>query len=110
MKLVMNRTIGPGRLTLIMVVLISWLTILIVGIASAQQCKPLLIPGKRTLYQRVVTHPGADLYLSPGDSAQKPQKSIKPFTVYYVYERSSKNGTNWLMVGSSSNCKTRRSL
>lgn len=105
MKMMMNRTIGPGRLCLLMVVVISWLTILLVGIASAQQCKPLLIQGKRTLYQRVVTHPGAHLYIAPGDLALKPLKTIKPFTVYYVYERASRNGTHWLMVGSSSNCK-----
>jgi serine/threonine-protein kinase PpkA len=53
----------------------------------------------------VVTHPGAILHSAPGESEQKFQNRIKPFTVYYVYERATRMGSNWLMVGSSSNCK-----
>jgi serine/threonine-protein kinase PpkA len=105
MKQTMIRAIQPCGVLFWMMVIISLPAILLAGIASAQQCKPLLIPGKRTLFQRVVTHPGAKLYISPGETEQGSQTSIKPFTVYYVYERSSRNGTNWLMVGSSSNCK-----
>jgi serine/threonine-protein kinase PpkA len=105
MKQTMIRAIQPCRIYFWMMVIVSLPAVLPAGSVSAQQCKPLLIPGKRTLFQRVVTHPGAKLYISPGEPAQGSQTSIKPFTVYYVYERTSRNGTNWLMVGSSSNCK-----
>jgi len=105
MKPRMFRIVRPGRLFILMTVTVSWLIILSVGIAASQQCKPLLISGKRTLFQRVVTHPGAILYTAPGESEPGSQNRVTPFTVYYVYERASKMGTNWLMVGSSSNCK-----
>ena len=71
----------------------------------AQQCKPLLIPGKRSLFQQVITHPGANLYASASKSAQLLEARIKPFTVYYVYERTSADETDWLKVGLSSSCE-----
>jgi serine/threonine-protein kinase PpkA len=71
----------------------------------AQQCKPLLIPGKRSLFQQVITHPGANLYAAASASAQILEARIKPFTVYYVYERTSADGTDWLKVGLSSSCE-----
>ena len=37
---------------------------------GAQQRKPLLIPGKRALYQKVITHPGAKLFTIDGKSVQ----------------------------------------
>ena len=70
--------------------------------AAAQQRKPLLLTGKRTLFQRVVTHPGARLFASAGDSAPVLDKWIIPFTVFYVYQRASVDGTQWLEVGLSS--------
>ncbi len=56
---------------------------------------PLLQEGKTTLYQRVITHPQANLVQSPNLSAQVVQKNVKPFSVLYVYEE--KEG--WLHVG-----------
>ena len=35
-------------------------------IYAAKQSKPLLIPGKRTLYQKVITHPGSKLLRAGG--------------------------------------------
>jgi serine/threonine-protein kinase PpkA len=72
------------------------------GAATAQQGNPLLIPGKQTLYQKVITHPGAKLFAIDGDSVQVLENWIKPFTVYYVYERASVAGETWLEVGLSS--------
>jgi serine/threonine-protein kinase PpkA len=69
--------------------------------AEGQQRKPLLLQGKRTLFQRVVTHPGARLFAFAGDSAPVLKKWIIPFTVFYVYQRASVNGTEWLEVGLS---------
>jgi serine/threonine-protein kinase PpkA len=71
-------------------------------IYAAQQSKPLLIPGKRTLYQKVITHPGTMLYALAGNSAKVLEKWVKPFTVYYVYQRASVDGEPWLEVGLSS--------
>ena len=71
-------------------------------IYAAQQSKPLLIPGKRTLYQKVITHPGSKLYELAGNSAKVLEKWVKPFTVFYVYQRASVGGRPWLEVGLSS--------
>jgi serine/threonine-protein kinase PpkA len=72
--------------------------------AGAQQCRPLLIPEKRTLFQRVITHPGAKLYASAGQSATVLEEEIRTFTVFYVYEKRSVNGNTWLRIGPSTNC------
>jgi len=55
--------------------------------------KPLLMEGKNTLYQRVLTIPDARLYEIPVGSGTSSE--IIPFSVLYVYERSSE----WLKVG-----------
>ncbi|MCK5418518.1 MAG: VWA domain-containing protein, partial [Desulfobacterales bacterium] len=60
-----------------------------------------LIPGKRTLYQKVITHPGSKLYALAGNSAKVLEKWVKPFTVFYVYQRASVGGEPWLEVGLS---------
>jgi serine/threonine-protein kinase PpkA len=78
------------------------LLVLSAGAAAAQQRRPLLMPGKRTLFQRVVTHPGAHLFSSADAAAPLLEKWIKPFTVFYVYERRHVEGNEWLEVGFSS--------
>ena len=50
----------------------------------AQPRTPLLIDGKKTLYQRVLTRPGAALAAKPGEAGGK---TIEPFTLFFVYER-----------------------
>lgn len=54
---------------------------------------PLLQEGKKTLFQRVVTHPGAQLYAEPG---KKSLRTLTPFTVLYVYAHS----RGWIQAGS----------
>ena len=61
------------------------LSLIWTGAVTAQQRNPLLIPGKQTLYQKVITHPGAKLFAINGDSVRVLEDWIKPFTVYYVY-------------------------
>jgi serine/threonine-protein kinase PpkA len=56
---------------------------------------PLLQAGKRTIYQRVIVHPGAALFQEAAESAEVLQKAVTPFTVFYVYERQG----DWLRVG-----------
>lgn len=48
---------------------------------------PLLQEGKKSVYQRGVTHPGAKLYSGPQDGAQVLQDPIKTFTAMYIYGR-----------------------
>ena len=55
--------------------------------------KPLLMEGKKSLYQRVLSIPDARLYEIPVGSAASSE--IIPFSVLYVYER----GSEWLKVG-----------
>lgn len=68
-----------------------------VALAATAASAPLLLPGKKTLFQRVVSHPASDLMAAPSDTAEKIRKKLTPFTVLYVYER--KDG--WLQVGAS---------
>ncbi|AMB84262.1 serine/threonine protein kinase [Pseudomonas agarici] len=61
--------------------------------------RPLLMAGKKTLFQRVLSQPGAQLYSSPG--GQK-DAVLPTFSVLYVYQRKSVDGTDWLRVGAAS--------
>lgn len=69
----------------------------------AQGRTPLLIDGKKTLYQRVLTRPGASIGAKPGEMGGKP---IKPFTAYFVYDKVDQGGKFWLLVGAASDGKT----
>ncbi|MEG2172609.1 MAG: vWA domain-containing protein [Desulfovibrionaceae bacterium] len=63
---------------------------------SPQATVPLLQEGKKTLYQRIITHPAAAL--RPAPEASSPAAApLKPFTVLYVYERQG----DWLRVGAA---------
>lgn len=46
---------------------------------------PLLQEGKKTLFRRVVVHPGASLLSAPEAGASVVQDQVKPFSVFYVY-------------------------
>ena len=80
------------------------LAIFWVDTAASQNCKPLLLPGKKTLFQRVITNPGANVYVSAGKKAAIVHASVTPFTIYYVYERRQVEGSEWLKVGPSASC------
>jgi serine/threonine-protein kinase PpkA len=101
--MLIRKLIRINALTMSLVVLGSLIMVWVKD-SPAQQCKPLLIPGKRALFQQVITHPGANLYASASQSGQILETAIKPFTVYYVYNRTTAGGKNWLEVGVSSNC------
>jgi hypothetical protein len=58
--------------------------------------RPLLMAGKHTLYQRVLSVPGARLAAAPGGKADTP---VTPFTAFYVYAREPQDGQEWLQVG-----------
>ena len=58
--------------------------------------KPLLMDGKTTLFQRVLSVPDARIYEKPDDSATS--DPVVPFSVLYVYEKSG----DWIRVGHNS--------
>ncbi|MDJ0739039.1 MAG: vWA domain-containing protein [Gammaproteobacteria bacterium] len=63
---------------------------LLPGTAVAAQ--PLLMDGKQSLYQRVLSVPGARLHDGPAGGAGD---AVVPFTAYYVYARRG----DWVQVG-----------
>jgi hypothetical protein len=69
----------------------------------AQPRTPLLLPGKKTLYQRVLTRPGAAVAAQPAAGAGKP---VEPFTPFYVYERVEAGKAPWLLVGAGIDGRT----
>ncbi len=65
--------------------------------ASARE--PLLVPGKTTLYQRVISHPGTVSYKNPNEEITG---VVDSFTPLYVYDKKVVNGEEWLEVSPSS--------
>ncbi|MEG2004460.1 MAG: vWA domain-containing protein [Bilophila sp.] len=65
---------------------------------TAPGTSPLLQEGKKTLFQRVVSHPGAKLYAG-AEAGAATLKEAKTFTVYYIYARQGDR----LAVGVNSN-------
>ena len=66
------------------------------GAGSAD--RPLLMAGKHSLFQRVLSVPGARLADRPGGTADKP---VVPFTAFYVYAREQQGGREWIEVGTN---------
>ena len=71
------------------------LLLLLLVAVPALQAAPLLQEGKKTLYQRVVSHPGAMPLKEARDGAPAAREALVPFTVLYVYARQG----DWLQVG-----------
>lgn len=77
---------------------LSLLSILDAGMffsVADAQAAPLLLEGKKTLFQRVVSHPGARLVAAPAADAAVVKENVTPFTVFYVYARNE----GWVQVG-----------
>ncbi|VVN96358.1 serine/threonine-protein kinase [Pseudomonas fluorescens] len=60
--------------------------------------RPLLMAGKKTLFQRVLSKPGAKLASEAGGA---PDKALPAFSVLYVYQRKEVDGSPWLRVGAA---------
>ena len=58
--------------------------------------EPLLMKGKRELYQRVLAVPGARMATEAGGHGSE---EVTPFTAFYVYARRTLDGTKWVEVG-----------
>lgn len=68
--------------------------------AAGQTRTPLLQENKKALFQRVITHPGAQAATKAGGAGLMP---VTSFTPLYVYAREVVNGEEWLEVSPSSN-------
>ncbi len=62
--------------------------------------RPLLMAGKKTLFQRVLSKPQARFASQPGGAGQGSE--LPAFSVFYVYQRKQVDGQDWLEVGASS--------
>ena len=86
-------------LALICAISFSGLMLLAPCQALAQERAPLLLEGKKTLFQRIIVHPGAKTHAQPGEGEGK---AIKPFSVLYVYgSKNAADGSAWLEVSPS---------
>ena len=61
--------------------------------------QPLLMPGKETLFQRVLTRPGATLHGNPGGAVEA---MLPPLQPYYVFATDG----GWLEIGTDSRATT----
>ncbi|HDH9217072.1 TPA: serine/threonine protein kinase, partial [Escherichia coli] len=80
-----------------------WLTLILSSLilaapVSAEEKKPLLQDGKKTLYQRVLTYPGCQI----ADAVGKTGKEQPAFSRFYVYQRQKQGADEWLQVGPDS--------
>lgn len=66
--------------------------------AAAQERQPLLMEGRQTLYQRVLSRPNAVLREEPDAGSRLAAPFVPPFTIYYVFDRRTEGGTEWLEV------------
>lgn len=82
-----------------------WLAGLLLTLSFCAQANrtPLVLEGKESLYQRVLTAPGARLYDGAGG---KSTTDLVPFSALYVYARKQAAGRDWIEVGSNSHGKT----
>ncbi len=67
---------------------------------QAAELKPLLMEGKKTLYQRVLSTPDARIYEQTSRTSNS--QEVVPFSVLYVYEKQD----GWIKVGYDSFGKT----
>ena len=74
----------PFLPVLLPLLLLAALTLLAAPCGAAQ---PLLQEGKKSVFQRVVTHPGARLYAGPEAGAATLRERIPTFTAMYIYDR-----------------------
>ena len=68
--------------------------------AAAAERQALPMPGKTSLFQRVLTRPGAALRNSAADTTPHGAE-LSPLSVFYVYDRQQVKGADWLEVGTA---------
>ncbi len=91
----LNRLAKLGSLA---VSLFAVMFVLFLSSAFAAQ-EPMLIPDKRTLYERVLTRPDAGLYRDA--SSQDLIETLPPFEIFYVWAEKEVDSKVFLQVGRS---------
>ncbi len=80
------------------------LAVVLVGLgaaaAAAAERQALPMPGKTSLYQRVLTRPGAALRDAPSTTARRGAE-VPPLSVFHVYDRRQVQGSDWLELGTA---------
>ncbi|MCO6417505.1 VWA domain-containing protein [Siccirubricoccus sp. KC 17139] len=72
------------------------------GGGQAGRPAPLLVPGKRSLYQRVLLRPGATLHQAPGG----PGRPALGFSAFFVYAKQGRGAEEWLQIGPAPDGRT----
>ena len=85
-------TLRPLKLALIVLLAAA-------GPAAAQERQALLMEGKKSLFQRILTRPDAQLRKAVGGDVDQ---TLSPFQPYYVFARQD----GWIEVGSSTKAPT----
>jgi serine/threonine-protein kinase PpkA len=88
------------RVTLLAAALVGPGAAAVAAAAATTERQALPMPGKTSLYQRVLTRPGAALRDAPGAAAQ-PDAEVPPLSVFYVYDRRPIQGKDWLELGTA---------
>jgi len=79
-----------SRPLLVITLVLAFLSAAGAAFSAGEGRRPELMPGKKSLYQRLVSHPGAKLYSGAADNASLVDDKVKTFTAYYVYARQGK--------------------
>ena len=89
----------PRLSALLFLTIVLWLGLVSALPAAAQQREPLLMEGRQSLYQRVLSRPNAVLRETPDEQARLTEPFIAPFTIFYVFDRRMVDGEEWVEVG-----------
>ncbi|RDH90643.1 MAG: VWA domain-containing protein [endosymbiont of Seepiophila jonesi] len=84
------------QLRILSLILLLTLTSGPLSAALETPLRPLLMPDKQSLYQRVLAKPDALIHATPDHEAG--EKAV-PFTAFYVYARREVNSEGWQQVG-----------
>ncbi|MDX1401586.1 MAG: serine/threonine protein kinase, partial [Kiloniellales bacterium] len=83
-----------------LILALAFLVLLALPSSAAMAARqPLLIDGTSSLYQRVLTRPGAVIVSEPaaGSEIERPQA----FSVFYIFSKKDVDGEEWLEIGPS---------
>ncbi len=89
----------PRRIAQALIVAALGLLLLAPVALAANAETPLLLPGKKALYERVLTRPGARVAKVPGEVGKGDSPLVAAFSQLYVYEHRKAGGEGWLRTG-----------
>ena len=86
---------GHAAILLVAAILLPWQD----G-CRAQERESLLMPGKSSLYQRILTRPGAVLQASPGAGGAQ-ELRLPSLSVFFIFDRRQVDEQEWVEIGSA---------